>query len=92
MLTRTSLILCGIYYWVWIFVLPKYRGYEIRQELLVLDNGATTHKLHNIPLAELADWDAKHDVTGKYLDGEVAHGSGNDTHKNQGVLHKSVET
>jgi len=73
-------------------VLPKWRGYEIRQELLVLDNGATTHKLLNIPLAELAEWDAKHDVTGKYLEAETVHESGSDTKKDQGVFHRSVET
>ncbi|KAL3427217.1 high-affinity methionine permease [Phlyctema vagabunda] len=62
---------CGIYYWVWIYVLPKLRGYKIRQEVLVLDNGATTHKLVNVPNSELAVWDSEHDVTGKYLRTDV---------------------
>ena len=58
----------------------------------MLDNGATTHKLLNIPLVELAEWDAQHDVTGKYIEVEVVNESGSDTKKSQGVLHKSTET
>ena len=87
----TSLVLCGIYYYVWTSVLPKWRGYEIRQELLVLDNGATTHKLVNIPLADLAEWDAKHDVTGKYLEIDLGHETGSDMKKDHGVVQKSLE-
>ncbi|KAH6700584.1 hypothetical protein BKA61DRAFT_636617 [Leptodontidium sp. MPI-SDFR-AT-0119] len=33
--------------------------------VLVLDNGATTHKLVNVRLAQLEEWDRTHDVTGK---------------------------
>ena len=59
---------------------------------MALDNGATTHKLVNVPLAELAEWDATHDVTGKIVEVGFVHESGSDTRKDQGVLHKAVET
>jgi hypothetical protein len=45
-------------------VVPKIKGYRIRQEVLVLDNGAQSHKLVKVPVGELAQWDAKHDALG----------------------------
>src|SRR5271168_2284039 len=30
--SRDSLVLCGIYYIFWIYVVPKLRGYRIRQQ------------------------------------------------------------
>ena len=60
--------------------------------MLALDNGATTHKLVNIPLADLAEWDAKHDVTGKIVEVDSVHESGSDTKKDQGVIHQTVVT
>ncbi|KAK0122744.1 hypothetical protein ONS96_009779 [Cadophora gregata f. sp. sojae] len=59
------LLLCALYYYFWIKVLPKRRGYAIRQELIVLETGETTHSLINVPLAKLPEWDSVHDVTGK---------------------------
>lgn len=47
------------------WVLPKWRGYRIRPEILdVSDNGANTHRLVRVPLPELAQWDAEHDDAG----------------------------
>lgn len=63
----TSLIVCGLYYVGWIYVLPKVRGYRIRQGVITLDSGAKTHKLFKVPLAELATWDATHDALGHDL-------------------------
>ncbi|OBR04204.1 High-affinity methionine permease [Colletotrichum higginsianum IMI 349063] len=65
-LTRIlSLIVCFLYYAVWMWVLPKWRGYRIRPEILdVSDNGANTHRLVRVPLPELAQWDAEHDDAG----------------------------
>lgn len=58
----------GIYYVVWMRLVPKWRGYRIRAEIsLVDDNGATTHRLVRVPVAELARWDAEHDETGQTL-------------------------
>ncbi|KAF2811971.1 high affinity methionine permease [Mytilinidion resinicola] len=62
------IIFCGVYYYVWIHVLPKFGKYEIRQTVLVLDeSGATTHQLVRVPNAELAAWDAEHDVVGRVV-------------------------
>lgn len=64
-LTSSSLIVCGLYYVGWIYVVPKVRGYRIRQGLITLDNGAKTHKLFKVPVGELAAWDATHDALGR---------------------------
>ncbi|KAJ8110959.1 hypothetical protein OPT61_g6335 [Boeremia exigua] len=61
------LIVCGLYYVGWIYVLPKVRGYRIRQGVITLDSGAKTHKLFKVPVAELAEWDATHDALGHTL-------------------------
>lgn len=61
-----SLIICGLYYVFWMHLLPKWRGYQIRMEILDIDeNGANTHRLVHVPLAELEQWDAVHDEAGK---------------------------
>ncbi|KAJ4399532.1 hypothetical protein N0V91_009357 [Didymella pomorum] len=61
------LVVCGLYYVGWIYVLPKVRGYRIRQGVITLDSGAKTHKLFKVPVAELAAWDASHDALGNNL-------------------------
>ena len=49
---------------IWIYVIPKFRGYRIRQEALILDNGAVSHKLVKVPVDELQQWDDTHDAVG----------------------------
>lgn len=61
------IIACVVYYWVWIRVLPKLGGYKVRQEVVVLDNGALSHKLTKVPLAEVSLWDETHDTAGRRL-------------------------
>ena len=46
-------------------MLPRLRGYRVRQELIDLGNGAQSHRLAKVPVAELAAWDAKHDAVGR---------------------------
>ncbi|KAJ5014361.1 High-affinity methionine permease [Colletotrichum sp. SAR 10_99] len=58
---------CGVYYWLWIYVVPKARGYRIRQQVLELADGAQSHKLVKVPVADLAEWDATHDHVGRPL-------------------------
>ncbi|CCF37097.1 high-affinity methionine permease [Colletotrichum higginsianum] len=58
---------CGVYYWLWIYAVPKLKGYEIRQQVLELADGAQSHKLIKVPIAELAEWDATHDHVGRPL-------------------------
>jgi hypothetical protein len=62
------LIACGLYYLVWIIFLPRWQGYAIRQELILLDGGAQTHSLIKVPLDDVADWDHTHDVNGAKLE------------------------
>ncbi|KAJ5091050.1 hypothetical protein NUU61_005920 [Penicillium alfredii] len=40
---------CGVYYYVWIKVLPQLRGYKFPQTVLPLDDGAMAHRLVKIP-------------------------------------------
>ncbi|KAK2007908.1 high-affinity methionine permease [Colletotrichum eremochloae] len=61
------LVGCGVYYWLWIYAVPKLKGYEIRQQVLELADGAQSHKLVKVPVAELAEWDATHDQVGRPL-------------------------
>lgn len=65
---NSSLVACAIYYSVWKYVLPRFGGYRLRQEVLVLDNGAQSHQIIKIPIGELAQWDATHDVVGRPLE------------------------
>ncbi|KAH6633472.1 amino acid permease-domain-containing protein [Boeremia exigua] len=61
------LIFCGLYYIGWLYVLPNFRGYRIRQGIITLDSGAKTHKLFKVPVGELSAWDATHDALGREL-------------------------
>ncbi|TDZ46849.1 High-affinity methionine permease [Colletotrichum trifolii] len=74
------LVGCGVYYWLWIFVVPKARGYRIRQQLLELADGAQSHELVKVPVAELGDWDAAHDNIGRPLR-HVSSGQGSEEEK-----------
>ena len=60
-------MICGLYYWAWIYLLPKFGHYQIRQETLVLGEGATTHRLVKVPNEKLAAWDETHDAVGREL-------------------------
>ncbi|KAH8890353.1 amino acid transporter [Thozetella sp. PMI_491] len=69
------LVGCGVYYFLWIWAVPKLRGYRIRQEVLQLDDGAQSHRLVKVPVEALADWDATHDVVGRERNGALREGS-----------------
>lgn len=58
-----------MYYYLWIWAVPRWRGYRIRQETLVLEDGAVSHNLVKVPVAEIAEWDATHDAVGRPLEG-----------------------
>ena len=63
-----SIAVCGIYYYFWINLIPKWKGYEIRQTRVVYEeDGAVTHQLVRVPKAELERWDAEHDANGNKL-------------------------
>ncbi|KAF6807388.1 high-affinity methionine permease [Colletotrichum sojae] len=59
------LLACGLYYWIWAVQIPKWRGYELRQELVDLGDGAQSHHLRKIPYDQVAEWDATHDASGR---------------------------
>ncbi|GIK04343.1 hypothetical protein Aspvir_008424 [Aspergillus viridinutans] len=57
--------LCGVYYYIYIKVLPRLGGYTFRQIILQMEDGATAHKLVKVPNEQLKTWDAEHDATGR---------------------------
>ncbi|KAF7556135.1 hypothetical protein G7Z17_g1671 [Cylindrodendrum hubeiense] len=59
------LLACGLYYWTWVYLLPRWRGYRLRQEVLSLDDGVQTHQISRVPVEQLDEWDANHDATGR---------------------------
>ncbi|RDI80159.1 hypothetical protein Vi05172_g9919 [Venturia inaequalis] len=72
------LAVCGIYYYVWIHLLPKFGHYQVRQAVVVLEDGAVMNTLTKVPDAEVEAWDASHDVTGRVLTHRRAHGVGDE--------------
>lgn len=77
-----SLIMCALYYYAWIHVIPRWKGYRIRQEVLVLENGARANKLVKVPVEELGVWDRSHDATGhKISGGERSDSDGTDRYR-----------
>ncbi|AEO64684.1 uncharacterized protein THITE_2042402 [Thermothielavioides terrestris NRRL 8126] len=79
------LISCVIYYYVWLHLVPRIRGYRIRQEAIEFGGGALSHRLVKVPADEVAQWDATHDAVGRLVGGATATGrssypgsSGND--------------
>lgn len=62
---------CAIYYVLWAYIIPRFKGYTLRQELISLEGGAQSNRLKKVPNAELAEWDATHDATGRLIDTTV---------------------
>jgi hypothetical protein len=50
---------------VWSKLIPKWKGYKLRQELVEFGGGAEAHHITKVPVDEIAVWDATHDATGK---------------------------
>lgn len=64
------LVLCGLYYFIWIVCYPKLKGFQWRQELLDLGGGAQTHSLVKVPNSQVDEWDATHDANGHTYDSQ----------------------
>ncbi|KAB5517455.1 amino acid permease-domain-containing protein [Coniochaeta sp. 2T2.1] len=79
------IIACGLYYTVWKYVLPRFGGYRLRQEVLVLDNGAQSHQILKVPIEEVAQWDATHDAVGRPLRDYGSDSKESNTGKGEGV-------
>ncbi|KAI0555228.1 high-affinity methionine permease [Xylaria curta] len=61
-----AIVLCAIYYIIWMYLLPKLGGYQLRPEILNVGNqGANTHRLLKVPLDEVDKWDREHDEAGR---------------------------
>ncbi|TRX96570.1 hypothetical protein FHL15_002472 [Xylaria flabelliformis] len=61
-----AIVLCAIYYIIWMYLLPKLGGYQLRPEILNVGNqGANTHRLIKVPLDEVDKWDREHDEAGR---------------------------
>ncbi|KAJ5547925.1 hypothetical protein N7513_005159 [Penicillium frequentans] len=56
---------CVVYYYIWVWLLPKWRKYELRQTIIHGENGITAHRLVKVPLDSIEDWDAEHDASGQ---------------------------
>lgn len=60
---------CILYYVFWIYILPYFGKYQIRQELIVMDGESSkAHRLIKVPNAELEAWDRQHDALGRKID------------------------
>lgn len=78
------LIACAIYYACWVWILPYFGHYRLRQVRLVLEGGEVTHKLVKVPLDELSAWDQEHDAQGRRI------GSDEATNSPQGSLRETA--
>jgi hypothetical protein len=67
-----SIVICGMYYWVWVHVIPRWGGYTFRQTVLEFPDGAVSHALVKVRNEDLAAWDSSHDVAGKTLVGSIS--------------------
>ncbi|KAB8077381.1 amino acid permease-domain-containing protein [Aspergillus leporis] len=59
------LVGCGIYYFLWIKWIPKWKGYVFRQTVLEFEDGSVAHKLVKVPVVEVSRWDEEHDAVGR---------------------------
>ncbi|KAF4553350.1 Amino acid permease-like protein 7 [Elsinoe fawcettii] len=57
----------GIYYYVWVHLLPRLRKYSIRTLTVVNEDGSVVHQLKRVPNAEIEEWDRTHDEAGDVL-------------------------
>lgn len=61
----TSIGFCGVYYFVYMKILPHFGGYQFRQTIIAGPSGETSHKMVKVPNDELAKWDEEHDAAGR---------------------------
>ncbi|KAG5951228.1 hypothetical protein E4U53_003530 [Claviceps sorghi] len=60
------LLICGLYYISWMYLLPKWGKYRIRAEVIKTDDDSVvSHKLIKVPLVDVDRWDAEHDEAGQ---------------------------
>ena len=59
-----SLGVCVVYYYIYVVLLPKWGGYQLRQDILQSKDGEVAHRLVKVPDEQVAAWDAEHDAGG----------------------------
>ncbi|KAL6702793.1 hypothetical protein ACN47E_000929 [Coniothyrium glycines] len=64
-----ALMICmGLYYWVWIKLMPKLGNYKMRLETMVSDqDGSVVHRLKKVKYEDVEEWDRTHDEAGNVL-------------------------
>lgn len=60
--TISILFLCGMYYVVWRFTLPKLGNYVHREVIYRLENGELGNKIVKVKLKDLEEWDREHET------------------------------
>jgi amino acid transporter len=61
------IVACFVYWTSWVHFIPRWRGYRIQHEKVVLDGGEVTHKLIKVPHDKLNEWNNEHDAQGRKL-------------------------
>lgn len=72
----SSILICAIYYYLWAILLPHWRNYSLRQEVVTLEGGAQTLQLRKVPNTEIAAWDASHDAAGYVIGSNLSDSDG----------------
>lgn len=62
-----SLVVCGIYYYLWVKWIPSWKGYKLRQEVVNLGGGAEAHRLSKVRIEDLEKWDESHNAAGNVI-------------------------
>ncbi|CCH42586.1 Y+L amino acid transporter [Wickerhamomyces ciferrii] len=62
------LSLCVLYYIVWQFIIPHFKGYRHRVDRYKLENGELGNRVVKIPVGELEEWDNVHGKSVKLND------------------------
>ncbi len=60
----SSLAVSGLAYVIWVVLLPKWGGYQIRQVLEKLPDGAQATRLVKVENEDIGEWDATHNERG----------------------------
>ncbi|KAF8640320.1 hypothetical protein AX16_010215 [Volvariella volvacea WC 439] len=80
------LAVSGFAYILWIRIIPRWKGYRIRQVLEKFDDGAQATRLVKVPVEDLEEWDATHDEHGELItEKKTGTGSGNGSGSGVGV-------
>jgi hypothetical protein len=45
-----SILFAIAYWWIWIILIPRLRGYKVEEELEILEDGTSITKLVHVPV------------------------------------------